>query len=125
MNDFTMNISIIKKAFITVYERSTTKNGLIDHKTSWRKKYLKQKGIIYIIKDSHGRYFRWYPIDENNIVNYKKGMLSSNDDYSIEKNKLRIETLNSIYYFSIIREISLFDLPPSVSENILNIGGII
>ena len=110
-----MCVCEIKKAFITVYDWSKSKNGILDHKTSWRKKYLKQKGVIFILRDLGGQYFKWFPIDENNIVNYKKGMISSNDDYFVNGKELVITTLNSFYCFSIIEEIDLSKLPPLVT----------
>lgn len=103
----------ILRKFIVVYDKSTSKNGLVEHQLTWRKKYLSQYGVLIIYQDNLGlRRVKFHPI-EDEIVNQKKGYITSKDDYKIDKSKNSIEvfTENSSYSYTIIKELDVnFDL---------------
>ena len=81
----------------------------------WRKvKYIGKDGILLIIKNDSKKHIQWHPIDiEGNII-VDKGFVSSNDDISedIEKQIIKVETQNSVYYFTEVSdEIGDIELP--------------
>lgn len=105
-------MNILRK-FIVVYDKSTSKNGLVEHQLTWRKKYLSQYGVLIIYKNSLGqRRAKFHPIEDKR-ANQKKGYITSKDDYKIDKSKktIKVFTENSDYSYTIIKEINAdFDL---------------
>ena len=97
----------VTKTFRATYVNSVSRSGE-SHSESWRKKYMGELGVIYIIVSDYKQYFQWHPLVENKVL-FSKGILSSNDDYELNKNKIKITTENSIYYFQIIN--SNFKIP--------------
>lgn len=98
----------ILRKFIVVYDKSTSKNNLIEHQLTWRKKYLLQLGILIIYKNSLGQRVKWHPIKDG-VVNQKRGYITSKDDYIVDESNKSIEvfTENSSYSYTIIKEIDV------------------
>jgi len=105
-------LSIVECADV-IYKSSKSK-CMIDHKTTWRKKYIGLIGRIFIVKLGEHQFFQWHPINDKNELIYDKGMVSSNDEYEFVENELKITTDNSFYVFEIIKKIEEKTPPPII-----------
>lgn len=96
-----MNCMQIKESYMVVFVDATT----LDRKPyrGWRReKYIGMEGLLLIVADNETRHIQWHPIDKGKIL-YNKGIVSSNDDITIENNDIVVKTQNSYYYFSRIK----------------------
>ena len=109
VNDF--DFSIVECADV-IYKSSKSKEN-INHHTTWRRKYIGLVGRIFIIKFGERQFFQWHPIINKEEVIYKKGIVSSNDEYEFVGNELRITTENSRYTFELIHKIKR-EAPPII-----------
>lgn len=99
--DYLKTADKIVDVYFATYVESCDKNNK-SHSTSWRKRYIGQNGIIYIIKNRNNQFFVWNPVDEKYKPITSLGIISSRDDYFIKKDHVVVTTQNSIYKFRLM-----------------------
>ncbi len=88
--------------YLVKYTHSLSRNGAIHN--DWRIKYLGCIGCLYILNNGR-QYFQWHPMNRNNELLLNKGMVSTNDDVTISGSTIKVTTVNSKYYFTIIKKL--------------------
>ena len=92
----------IREKFIVKYVNSISINNKEDHKNTFRGKYYGSIGVLFLVFDNRNKkqYFKFQIIREGKIQ--RAGLISSEDDYFIENNRLYIQTRFSQYVFELI-----------------------
>lgn len=90
----------IKKSYVVRFDEATTLDDIPYY--DWRReKYIGYEGVLFVVKEDEMQHIQWNMLKDE-IVDFTKGLVSSNGDVTISNDTIKVKTENSYYYFSII-----------------------
>ena len=90
----------IKKSYVVRFDEATSLDD-IPYQDWRREKYIGNEGVLYVVSDGETQHIQWNMLKDG-MVDFTKGLVSSNDDVIISDKRIMVKTENSYYYFSVI-----------------------
>lgn len=90
----------IKNGYVVRFDDATTLDN-IPYQDWRREKYIGNEGVLYVVRDGDNQHIQWNVLKDG-MVDFTKGLVSSNDDVIICDDRIKVKTENSYYYFSVI-----------------------
>lgn len=91
---------LIKESYTVRFDEATTLDS-IPYQDWRREKYIGKEGILFVVKDEESQHIQWNMLKDG-LIDFTKGLVSSNDDVTIKNDRIKVKTENSYYYFSVI-----------------------